>query len=615
MQSGLLQREPLPGRSASQHSSSDPSVAPRIAAYTATSPTKPAIVDGNLSVTFADLESRSNQLANYLWESGAGPESCVAILMERSAQFVVAALAVLKTGAAYLPLDASTPIDRTSFILADADAKLLLTHRRKARDLNAGHCRVIELDDADAARIAARPTTHTVVQPDPSSLAYVIYTSGSTGRPKGVEITHANLCNLIDWHQAAFAVTPADRASQVAGLGFDAAVWEIWPHLTAGATLHFADEITRRSPSALRDWLIAQKITISFVPTILAEQLLHIDWPAQTPLRVFLTGADTLHRRPAAGLPFVLVNNYGPTECTVVATSGIVNPDSADTARPSIGRPISGANILILDENHRPVPLGEPGELCISGALVGRRYRNNPELTSERFITLSDDSSPEPLRVYRTGDRACLLENGEIAFLGRIDDQVKIRGYRVELGEIVARLDRAPGVQASAVVAIQSPADGGPSLVAYIVAAPNGRLNGSDLREFLAAKLPDYMIPARFVALTELPMTANGKLDKSALPAPTTENSVPNRTTPAAPAASDGIHKRIAAMVAALLEQPTVGPEENFFMIGGHSMLGVQLVARIRDMFSVKLTLRQLFNAPTVAALAAEVTRLTEVAK
>lgn len=607
MQSGVVQRQPLPGRSISQVSGSTPSIAARISTHAAATPAKVALVDGNVSVSFADLETRSNQLANYLWEAGAGPDSCIGILMERSPQFVVAALAVLKTGAAYLPLDAATPSDRTAFILADAGAKLLLTHRQKFCDLNSSSCLVIDLD-ADAARIAGRPTKPFCEQAEANSLAYVIYTSGSTGRPKGVEITRANLGNLIDWHQSAFAVIPADRASQVAGLGFDAAVWEIWPHLTAGATLYFADEITRRSPQALRDWLIEKKITISFVPTVLAEQLLHADWPADASLRIFLTGADTLHRRPAAGLPFTLVNNYGPTECTVVATSGIINPDSADAARPTIGRPIANADILILDENLLPVAPGEVGELCISGALVGRGYRNNPSLTAERFV----NNAPTGARIYRTGDRARFLENGEIVFLGRIDDQVKIRGYRVELGEIVARLDRAPGIQASAVVAIDS--DAGPALAAYIVAASEARLSAIDLREFLAAKLPDYMIPSRFVLLPELPVTANGKLDKSALPAPTVANALPLGAAPSA-APTDAIQSRIAALVAALLEQPAVNPTENFFTIGGHSMLGVQLVARIRDMFGVKLTLRQLFSAPTVVALAAEVVKLTQTGK
>jgi Phosphopantetheine attachment site/AMP-binding enzyme C-terminal domain/AMP-binding enzyme len=246
---------------------------------------------------------------------------------------------------------------------------------------------------------------------------------------------------------------------------------------------------------------------------------------------------------------------------------------------------------------------------------VGRGYRNNPALTAERFFSLSDEATGEPVRVYRTGDRARLLENGEIEFLGRVDDQVKIRGYRVELGEIVARLDRAPGVQASAVVAAQSPSDGGAILVAYVVATPEARLNSSDLREFLAAKLPDYMIPSRFVALKELPTTPNGKLDKAALPAATAQNALAGIEPKPAPAADAGVQGRIAALVAALIEQPTVGVTENFFMIGGHSMLGVQLVARIRDMFGVKLTLRQLFSAPTVSALAAEVTRLTGGAK
>jgi acyl-coenzyme A synthetase/AMP-(fatty) acid ligase/acyl carrier protein len=298
-----------------------------------------------------------------------------------------------------------------------------------------------------------------------------------------------------------------------------------------------------------------------------------------------------------------------------VATSGIVSPDTAGALQPSIGRPVANAQVLILDDKLHAVPSGEPGELCISGALVGRGYRNNPQLTAERFVNYSPDESHESVRVYRTGDRARLLGNGEIAFLGRLDDQVKIRGYRVELGEIVARLDRYPEIQASAVIATDSSTGGGMILVAYIVLGGESRPNASDLREFLAAALPDYMIPSHFVTLAELPVTASGKLDKSALPAPAAGNLLPSPSPAQATAADDGVQKRIAAMVAALLEIPTVEPEENFFMIGGHSMLGVQLVARIRDMFGVKMTLRQLFNAPTVAALAVEVARLTAAAK
>ena len=287
-------------------------------------PRRPA-PDGRL--TRGELDDHSNRLAAYLREAGAGPERCVGLFLDRSADFVVAALAVLKAGAAYLPLDPSTPPERVAFILADAGAPLLLTHRGQARGLSPAGCRVVELDGPEAAAIAARPASFAREDPAPQSLAYVIYTSGSTGRPKGVEITHANLLNLVDWHNSAFGVTAADRASQVAGLGFDAAGWEIWPHLAAGASLHIADESTRRSPQALRDWLVAEGITVSFVPTVLAEQLLHATWPAGTRLRALLTGADTLHRRPPAGLPFALVNNYGPTECTVVATSGTVEPE------------------------------------------------------------------------------------------------------------------------------------------------------------------------------------------------------------------------------------------------------------------------------------------------
>jgi amino acid adenylation domain-containing protein len=584
-------------------------IAARIAFHAGTSPQRVAISDGTTELTFAELERRSNQLCAHLRGVGVLTETCVGLFLERSPEFVIAALAVLKAGAAYLPLDSSTPADRAKFILSDANVFLVLTHHGKGKILPASPGRIIDLDDLNFMN--GDPLPSSAVEPALDSLAYVIYTSGSTGRPKGVEITHGNLLNLIDWHQAAFHITPADRASQVAGLGFDAAGWEIWPHLAAGASLHFADEATRRSPQALRDWIVAEKITISFVPTVLAEQLLHSEWPAATALRTLLTGADTLHRRPVSGLSFAVINNYGPTECTVVATSGKVTSDGAD-GRPSIGRPIANTTALILDDQLRPVPDGQPGELCLAGAHVGRGYRNNPEMTASRFVTYTPPSGSS-LRIYRTGDRARLTEAGDIAFLGRLDDQVKIRGYRIELGEIIASLDRFLGLEASAVIA-RDDAVAGPQLVAYVVIARGAKVTSVDLRGFLAARLPDYMIPAMFVAMDALPITANGKLDKSALPAPRPENLVPKGDAPAAGSSSGSdIEQRLATLVASLLGHASVTREENFFMAGGHSMLGVQLVARIRDTFGVKLHLRQLFGAPTIAALSAEVEKLAGV--
>jgi len=620
MQPSVLLEKTMPPRESLATARAAGSIASRIAAHAAAAPYHVAVADNDATLTFGELELRSNQLSARLLEAGVRPDCCVGLFFDRSAEFVVAALAVLKAGAAYLPLDPSSPADRAAMIIADAGAPFVLTHRGKTRDWAAGAWWNLDIDatdnSTDAATAAPRP-----FEPDPESLAYVIYTSGSTGRPKGVEIKHANLLNLIEWHQAAFAITGADRASQVAGLGFDAAAWEIWPHLTAGASVYIADEMTRRSPQALRDWLVAMKITISFVPTVLAEQLLQAQWPSETALRILLTGADVLHRRPAGGLPFVLVNNYGPTECTVVATSGVVSPDADIDGPPSIGRPISNTSALILDDKLRPVRPGEAGELCLAGALVGRGYRNRPELTASRFV-LYFGPSESPRRIYRTGDRARLLPNGEIAFLGRLDEQIKIRGYRIEPGEIVAWLDRYPGIEASAVAAGECAT--GPTLFAWIVAALDAKLTATDLRAFLSTRLPDYMIPEQFVAVAELPLNANGKLDKAALPAPSAANLLPNRVPANAGGGQNGVPRsdnqldvtkllpQIGALVASLLGQPSVAADDNFFMIGGHSMLGVQLVARIRDQFGVKLTLRQLFSAPTVAALANEVERLIE---
>ena len=575
------------------------SVVARIAAQADEHFNRTAVVDDKSRVTFGELEHRSDQLAAQLFAAGVSPGTCVGLFLDRSVAFVVAALAVMKTGASYVPLDPATPMDRALMILIDADAKTLLTHRGKTRGWPAGVLAI------DVDRPSSVSGSFIPVDPDPETLAYIVYTSGSSGQPKGVEITHANLLNLIQWHQAAFNVSASDRASQVAGLAFDATAWEIWPHLTAGASLHIAEELTRRSPHTLQDWLVAEKITISFVPTVLAEQLLHAKWPCDTALRTLLTGADVLHRRPVAGLPFVVVNNYGPSECTVVATSGIVHTEGAAGDRPSIGAPIRNTTALILDEDLRSVPLGEAGELCLAGALVGRGYRNRPELTASRFVTYAPQTGA-PMRVFRTGDRVRQLPNGELAFLGRLDEQVKIRGYRIEPGEIVAWLSGYPGVEASAVSVASSAV--GLTLIAYIVPASDADLNASDLREFLAVRLPDYMIPTSFVKMMALPMTANGKLDKAALPVPTAENLISSGPELAfSYEAAESVQAKIAALVASLLNVPSVAVDANFFMIGGHSMLGVQLVAHIRDMFGVNITLRQLFSAPTIAALSSEV--------
>lgn len=583
------------------------SIPARIGRHASSAPGRVAVVDGDDRMTYGELERRSDLLAARLREAGARRDSCVGIYLNRSHRFVVAALAVMKSGAAYVPLDPSTPPERVSEILVDAGANALLTDRCEL--LPPGPWAVLAAVAPDDANAQAR----TPADVDAESLAYVIYTSGSTGEPKGVEITHASLGNLVDWHTTAFEVTADDRASQAASLGFDAAVWEIWPYLSAGAALHIADEVTRRSSQALFDWIAEQKITIAFVPTALAEQLVRMDWPSDTSLRTLLTGGDALHARPAAGSPFTLVNNYGPTECTVVATSGVVTPADGASPSPSIGRPIANATALVLDESLEPVRPGEAGELCIGGALVARGYRNRPELTAERFVTRRT-ASGGVMRFYRTGDRVKLLEDGDIAFLGRLDDMVKIRGYRIEPGEIESRLSRFVGIDASA-VAVRDVGDIGPALVASVVVARGASPSSGELRAFLAAHLPDYMVPAAFVAIPELPVTANGKVDRSALPAPNDENQLSRAGESTTPVGLNGhLPARVSALVASMLGQASIGPDENFFMAGGHSMLGAQLVAKIRDMFGVKLTLRQLFMAPTVEALCAQIAQLTKTA-
>ena len=562
-------------------------------------PDKVALVMAPERLTYAELELRATQLANYLQSRGAGPEVLVGICLERSPEFVIAAMAILKCGAAYLPMDSAHPPERLRFIANDAAICLLVTQAKFAERFATLSIEVIALD-AEKDAIQRQPTESHEVELEIDHLAYVIYTSGSTGQPKGVEITHRNLSNLVSWHVGAFGLDSSARATFQAGVGFDAAVWEIWPALTVGASLYLPDESTRLAPESLRDWLVAQQITISFVPTAIAEQLIALPWPPETALRFLLTGADTLHRYPPPGLPFALVNNYGPTECTVVATSGVIAAEGDRDGLPSIGFPIDHVRIHIVDEQHQEVPNGATGEIYIGGAGVARGYRNRTDLTAERFV--ADPLSGEAGRLYRTGDLARRLPNGEIAFLGRIDDQVKIRGYRIELGEINAVLSEHPSVQASVVIARED-APGEKRLVAYVVPAAAFGRDEKGLREAIRRLLPDYMEPAAFVWMESLPLTPNGKVDRAALP-PDIENDsrAGEFVAPRTP-----VEETLAGIITEVLKLPRVSVHDDFFHLGAHSLLGAQVVARIRGVFGTDLKLLDVFDAPTVAELAVKI--------
>jgi amino acid adenylation domain-containing protein len=563
-----------------------------------------AAVQGDVSLTYGELDERSGQLAHHLRQLGVGPETVVGLCIKRSVAMIIAALGIMKAGGAYLPIDPGCPPSRVDSILRDAGVAVLIGPQCGSDKLPAGAWKLVELDAE--GRVANRaPGESFSCKVEPHHLAYVIYTSGSTGQPKGVEVTHANLRNLVLWHQTAFDVTAADRASLLSSPGFDAAVWEIWPYLTAGATINIPEEDLLTNPPALRDWIVAKRVTISFVPTPVAERLMALPWPAKTDMRFLLTGADVLRRYPPARLPFVLVNNYGPTECTVVASSGIVAPEARSESLPAIGRPIANTQIHILDESLRSVSAGTTGEIYIGGAGVARGYRCRPDLTAERFI--SDPFSPASgARLYRTGDRARYLANGEIEFLGRIDDQIKIHGFRIEPNEIAAALAKHPSVRECFVIARELSA-GEKQLVAYVVLDREAIPTDTALRGFLATQVPEYMIPSAFVQLQSLPLNANGKIDRNALPAPDVNNSLQHESYVAPRTA---IEQRLAAILAPLLNLDHVGVEDNFFLLGGHSLLGTQLIGRIRDAFGVELSLRIVFEASTIASLAAEIETL-----
>lgn len=438
-------------------------------------PNAPAVSCHRERVTYADLNKRANRIAHALRRRRL-TGSPVAVCMERSAAMVAAILGVVKAGGAYVPLDSAYPKQTLAFMLRDSGARVLLTTPDLAARIPTDVCELLFMDSVE---IATSPTANPSPSVSLDDLAYIIYTSGSTGKPRGVEVTHQSLMNLVSWHHREYEVTTADRATQVAGLSFDASVWEVWPYLTAGSSIHIIADATRNSPRDLLECLVTEGITLSFLPTALAEMVLEVPMPERLRLRALLTGGDKLHRTPHHALPFRLVNHYGPTENTVVATFAAVEP-GAD-ATPAIGRPIGNVRVYVLDSNGEPAPCGVAGELCIAGDSLANGYHNLPDLTAAKF-------GPNPFsrvggeRLYRTGDRVRYRADGNLEFLGRLDTQVKLRGFRVEPGEVETVLAQHPAVRESVVVAREE--TGGARLIAYVVeqsgngaTAPTGEIS------------------------------------------------------------------------------------------------------------------------------------------
>ena len=555
-----------------------------------------AAVFESAQLTYRELNRRANQVAHHLQKAGVVPETVVGIYLERSLEMLISLLGVLKAGAAYLPLDPSYPGDRLAFMLKDAAVKFLLCTEAFLGHLPPCGARVFCLDGI-GEESEENPSSGATA----GNLAYVIYTSGSTGKPKGVMICHRSLSNHLLWRHSYFPLVRADRVLHKASFSFDDSVWELLEPLTAGACVVMAKPEGHFDSAYLVSLIAEQHISVAcFPPPLLRAVLDEPDLERCRSLRRVTTGGEALtielQRRFLDRLPIDLYNGYGPTEATIAATFFTCEHNSDRPSVP-IGRPIANTQIYILDRHLHPVPIGVPGELHIGGVGLARGYLNRPELTAERFIPNPFSDDPDA-RLYKTGDLARYLPDGNIEFLGRFDDQVKIRGFRIELGEIETALNEHPDIKACAVLA-RDDTPGDRRLVAYIVPDENALAASADLRDFLRRKLPDYMLPSAFIVLAQLPLTPSGKLDRRALPAPDYSGSENAYVAPRTPT-----EEKLAEIFAAMLKLDRIGIHDNFFDLGGHSLLATQVISRVRKTFELDILLRALFELPTVAELA-----------
>ncbi len=547
-----------------------------------------AVKFGERQLTYEQLNSGSNQLAHYLQKLGVGVETLVGICMEPSPVMVAAIIAILKAGGAYVPLDPSYPPERLQFMVEDARVTVVITQDSLVH-LFGGNLHIVCVE-RDWSAIATQCETNPVNQTTADNLAHVIYTSGSTGTPKGLAIPHKAVNRLV-CNTNYININPSDKVAQCANISFDAATFEIWGALLNGAQLVGINPETILSPQDFAQEIQLQEISTLFLTTALFNQIVREVPSAFSSLRYLLFGGETVDVQSVQavmenGAPEHLLHVYGPTENTTFTSWYEV--ESGATSIP-IGKAIANTQIYLLDSYLNPVPIGVIGEIYIGGDGLALEYLHRPELTQERFII-------NPQRMYKTGDLAHYLADGNLEFIGRTDNQVKIRGFRVELGEIETVLNQHPNVR-EAIVLVRTNADGDRSLVAYIVPQANIQPKNRELRDFLKAKLPNYALPAAIVILQALPLTPNGKINRAALPPPDfTQVELPQ--TP-----RTSVEMQLVQIWQELLGRKA-GIDDNFFELGGHSLLATQLVSRIRDRLGVQLPLRQVFETPTIAQLA-----------
>ncbi len=613
-----------------------PLVHERFAEHARRTPDKPVLVappdaSGQQAVlTYGQLEVRANRLAHLLRRLGVTEEVRVVQATERQAfERVVGIVAALKAGGVYVSLDPTYPPDRLAFLLEDAAAPVVLTQRKFVDGLPPTSARVLCLDDAEqvgegvvSGEFEERATDPEAAEPPeaaltPGHLSYMVYTSGSTGKPKGVETPHEGLSNLVGWHQREYSVRADDHGTQVASPAFDASIWELWPYISAGATLHIPDEDTRLSSPAMLRWWASEGITLAYLMTPLAEGVLQEEIPPDLDLhvRALIIGGDRLQRRPRPEAEFALMNHYGPAEYSVTCTVISVPParPGHNAGIPNIGRVMDNTDIFLLDRRGlRPQPIGVPGELYVGGIGLARGYARRPSLTASRFVphpfAAESPHGGAGSRLYRTGDLVRYLPDGCMDFLGRLDHQVKLRGLRIELGEIEAALSALPRVREAAVMLRQG-RQGQQRLAAYLsleagaVPGAAAEIAEDELREALRQSLPDYMVPSAFVVLDALPLTPNGKIDRRVLPEPEWS------TVAFVPPESE-TEKELAVLWSGILGIDRIGLEDDFFDLGGHSLMATRLLAQVRRQFQVDVPLRRMFEQPTLRAVAAVIDEL-----